>query len=616
MIKSLINNLRSWLSWYILPSDGQRGFQQLIDQVAIYHEDINRFQRDTGDSSIKSLGKYWEMRTGGAGVHTGFQEGQLRESTLSDEIDEPGWRRLAPTYYAGIEDLAVVRQDAVRASRYYALRDPLLHRAVWLVIRYVWGRGIIGPKAKDDQVQSVIDSLVNDGDNDLLFRPTGQWELSQTLIEDGEIFLTAFVNAYSGHTKFSYVSTDEIEDVIVSPENRRKPIYYKRNWSPQVWSWSSGSYTTPGIRTDYWPDWSAPETSLENDHKIYACSECGAGVTNHIQCSQCGKALDLREAESMRLISHTGTEHATVGDPFTRMYMHQYKVNSRGQRGLPAFYSAIPYVKAYKGFIEDRTVLLIALATFAFKQNVTGNQSQITRMANQWGSTIFGRYGYNPSRRTDRERAPAARVLINNDAANVEQMQVDTGATNAYQDGRITRQQVAAGTDITEPDLTGDPSVGNLASMTAMNGPQLKGFEWWQQIFETIVEESTAFAIRMAVIHGDLTRLDDDGNERDLSFEVDFPPIVESDLPGYIGAVAQLISAQSLSGKQYIAPERVARYILQVFGEKDIDKALAELDFDGDILPDGLNVPADGFPDRSADQIEALRIKIEEALGD
>jgi hypothetical protein len=294
--------------------------------------------------------------------------------------------------------------------------------------------------------------------------------------------------------------------------------------------------------------------------------------------------------------------------------MHQYTTNTRGQRGMPAFYSAIPYVKAYKGFIQDRIVLLIALATFAWKQNIEGSTSQVQRILSQWGSTIFGRYTDTPTRRADQERAPGGRVLLQNKAAQMEQMSVDTGASNAYMDGRITRQQVAAGTDITEPDLTGDPSVGNLASMTAMNGPQQKGFEWWQQIFETIIESATAFAIRQAVKYGDLPRLTEDGEPRDLGFELDFPPIVEKDLPGYISAVAQLISAQSLGSQQYIAPERLARYILQVFGENDIETAMAELKFDQ--IPAVGQVPASGFPDSAADKIEALRLKIVEVLGE
>lgn len=599
----MFEKLRKWLSWKTLPASGRRGFEQLLSQVAFYQEDLQRFQTATGDTSPQSLTRYWEQRAD-------RETAPVRES-VSDELEEPGWQRLAPTYYAGVSELPYVRQDAVRASRYYSLHDPLLHRAVWLVIRYVWGRGIVGPHAADPEVQAVIDALTADNDNALLYRTTGQWELSQVLIEDGEIFVTAFVNSITGDVKFSYVLTDEIEQVITHPQDRRKPIYYQRTWSPQVWNWQSHAYSAPGIRQDYWPDWNCPEAQPDAMPHVYECAGCGEPVAGLATCAKCG--ADLREAANLRTGVYTGTEHSTVGDALTRQYMHQYKTNTRGLRGMPAFYSAIPYVKARKGFMQDRIVLLIALATFAWKQNVKGSTSQVQRMLSQWGSTIFGRYQDTPTRRADQERAPGGRVLIQNEAAQLEQVGVDTGAGNAMNDDYMIQMGISSGVDITLPNLDGNPMTGNLATAQAMDGPQQKGFEWWQQIFKDIIENCTGLAIKQAVKYGDLSPVDNTGQPRDLSFEVDFPPIVEKDLPGFISAVAQLISAQSLSSQKFVSPERLARYIFQAFGEDDMDAAMSELTFDQ--LPAVGPLPAQGFPDSAADKIEALRLRIEEALG-
>jgi len=600
----MLEKLKQWLAWRVLPPSSRRGFEQLLAQIAFYQEDVSRFQAETGDTSPQSLTRYWEQRAE-------RETAPVRES-VSDELEEPGWQRLAPTYYAGVSELPYVRQDAVRASRYYSLHDPLLHRAVWLVIRYVWGRGIVGPRSKDPEVQAVIDAMTGDKDNDLLFRITGQWELSQVLIEDGEIFLTVFVNTLTGGVKFSCVLTDEIEQVITHPQNRRKPIYYQRTWSPQVWNWQAHAYSAPGVRQDYWPDWGCPEAQPADLPTVHECARCGQAVTGAAVCAGCG--ADLRESDNLRFVSYTGTEHSTVGDAITRQYMHQYKTNTRGLRGMPAFYSAFAYVKARKGYMQDRIVLLIALATFAWKQNVKGSTSQVQRMLSQWGSTIFGRYQDTPTRRADQERAPGGRVLLQNESAQLEQMAVDTGSSNAINDDYMIQMGISSGVDITLPNLNGNPMIGNLATAQAMDGPQQKGFEWWQKNFESIVKDSVEFGINQAVKYGALSAVTPSGEPRDLGFELDFPPIVEKDLPGFISAIAQLISAESAAGTAYIAPERIARYILQAFGEQDIATALAELTLDK--VPAVGPLPAQGFPDSAADKIEALRLRIEEALGD
>lgn len=506
------------------------------------------------------------------------------------QLSEPGWTPLAGGgLLTTIEMDAAQRDDAFQASYYYFVRDPLYGRAVRLTRNYTFGRGVTW-RAGDEGVAKILDRFWSDPDNSLVSRAVGQWELSERLQVAGELFPVFFVNAFNGHVKVSLVEPNEVNQVITDPDNKRKALYYERRWTRQKFNWQSGVWSDIETRVDYYPDWNCPETRL-----------------------------DQRTESAERLTTPgegTGTEHSTVevrdgeGHPLTRVYMSQIKINSHGSRGLPAYYSSIAWVKAYKGFMEDRATLTLAAATFAFKQKVKGAATAVARMASQWGQYISGRYG-GPG---DKERGEGAQTLIENDAVSLEQFNFDTRAGNAYQDGRMLRQQVSAGTDITEPDLTGDPSVGNLASMTAMNGPQLKGFESWQQLFKGFYTDIFDFVIRMAILHGELSPVDENGQPRDLSVEVDFPPIVIKDLPQVIGAVAGLISAQSLAGIQYISPQRLAAYILQAFGETDIEEALSELTFDQVAQAAGFQEP-EALPDDQADAIHAAIEALREAAG-
>lgn len=483
---------------------------------------------------------------------------RLLESVLT-QLAEPGWTLLGAGI-AGIEDDPIQRQDALVASYYYWQRDPLYGRAVRLTRNYTFGRGIAW-RANDEEVRQVLEEFWGSADNKLFTRAQGQWELCERMLLAGELFPILFVNRYSGEVKASLSEPNEVTAVISDPENSRKALYYRREWCKRPFSWTSKAWSGTSQITDFYPDW---EACLYPGRQAQLSDEARVRRTDDPWAAWAASQGNVRP------------EHATVGDEHTAVYMAQFKVNSHSQRGLPAFYSGITWVKGYKGFMEDRATLTLAAATFAFKQKIKGGAAAVARLVSQWGSHILGRYGGGRGR----ERREGAQTIIENEASNLEQLNFDTRAGNAYQDGRMLRQQVAAATDITEPDLTGDPSVGNLASVTAMNGPQLKGFESWQQLFKNIYLDLFNFVIRMAVEYGDLTLVDEHGQERDLTVEVDFPPLVVADLPVLIGAIASLINAQSIAQREYISPRRLASYALQAFGETDVETALDELEFE------------------------------------
>jgi hypothetical protein len=535
--------------------------------------------------------------------------------SVEAQLAEPGWIRLSPYGTTDLSDDPIVREDALVASRQYRQRDPLYSRAIRLTRNYTFGRGISW-RAADDKVGEVIQKFLDDKDNSILARASGQWELADRLLEDGEQFFPLFVNAYDGSVKISIVEPEEIQRIITHPESKYTPLYYERQWTLQPFDWQAKQYSGTRIITDYYPDWSVPETQLPETAEarragaqiaLMSCEHCGVALREAVRedCPNCGAEITESHGNDQ---DPSGTRYSTVavfgdtGEPLTYVYMTQLKAGGRGLRSLPPFYSGITWVKGYKGFMEDRATLTLAGATFAFVAKIKGNLAAVRRMASQWGSATLGRYGGTGGR----VRREGAQTLMGNEAFDLQQMQFDSRAGNAYQDGRMLRQQVSAATDITEPDLTGDPSVGNLASMTAMNGPQLKGFESWQQLFKDFYTDVFDFVIRMALLHGDLTLIDENGNERDLAVEVDFPPIIQKDLPQIISAVASLVNAQAASGREYVPPKRLAAYILEAFGETDVQIALEELNFGK--LPE-----IQQLPDGAADALDNLAAALQEA---
>ena len=454
------------------------------------------------------------------------------------------------------------REDAVKASYYYWQRDPLAGRTIQLIRDYTFGRGLTW-KANDERVRKVLKRFFEDKGNRLITRAVGQWELIERAQLAGEVFLIFFVNRLTGAVKVRTLEPSEITQIISDPEDKDTVLFYERKWARRQFDWSTKIYTVAQqLITDYLPDWNVAPPRQGTDLQV------------------------------------DRLEHATLGDTGTYVCVHHLKINSHGQRGLPLLLRVLAWLKAYKGFMEDRATLTLAAATFAFKQKIKGSASAVARLAQQWSSSeATRRYGV-----AGKERREGAQTLIENDNVSLEQFNVDTRASNAYQDGRMLRQMVGTGVGITEQNLTGDPSVANLASATQMEGPMLKMFEAWQQLFHDEIVDVLDFVVEMAMQYGELRGVED----LNRTIEVDFPPIVTQDLTAFISAVSSLISAQSLAGREYVAPRRLARYILQAFGETDLETALAELKdpgVAGNPAPANLNLPDD--------QAQALHAAIE-----
>lgn len=512
---------------------------------------------------------------------------QLRESIEFGDPQESSWVQLGQSLDG--ETQIIDRITALANSRYYWRRDPLYSRAVRLTRKYTFGRGVSW-RANDPEVADVIQRFWDDADNKkVLTRAQGQWTTCDKMLVDGELFFAFFVDQMRGGVKVSLVEPEEIYAVIPDAENRNRITYYYRRWFKRGFNFQTKSWTASTSKDDFYPDWEARETFPEV--KKTAAEQLSVGS-------------DPTGAGFSTVVVKRGDEAVT------RAYMAQLRSNVYGTRALPAFYPAIVWTSGYKGFMEDRATLTLASATFAFKQKVRGSAVAVARMVTQWGNATLGRFGGVGGR----ERREGGQILVENEAADLQQFNFDTRAGNAYQDGRMLRQQVAAATDITEPDLTGDPSVGNLASMTAMNGPQLKGFESWQQLFADFLADVFDFVIRQAIKHGQLDPLDK-GKPRDLTVEVDFPPVVGRDLSEVITAISTLITAQSLGGVEYVSPRRLASFILTAFGETDLEEALAELNFERAVSLQPMMANPDALPDEIGDQVRETLEALAAALG-
>jgi len=148
--------------------------------------------------------------------------------------------------------------------------------------------------------------------------------------------------------------------------------------------------------------------------------------------------------------------------------------NTITQRGNPLLLPALDWIKQYRRFLASRVAIMMALTRFAWKTKMAGGQSVIDA---------------NKAKVNVEDKPPAAGSwIMENLGSDTTPIKTDTGAGNAYQDGRQLKLQVAAATGIPE-QYYGDISIGNLATAKTVELPMMKQFQSLQKVWEDFYQE-------------------------------------------------------------------------------------------------------------------------------
>lgn len=509
------------------------------------------------------------------------------------QLQEPGWTELGE---GSSDDLVAAQIDRARENRqarWYYFRDPIASQAIMLHNAYTFGRGV-SIKAKDPDVQRWLDVFWDDPRNrHTLTRAQAQWTLSRERQLDGEIFFVFYVSTLTGRVTVRTFDPSEIPQqngVITTAGDPTFPTYFRREFQTREFDFKRGEYKLGDRQVAYYPDY-----------------------------------------------RNAGSHPSQVRQhwpPNTEIYVMHFCSNPLGGRGLTHMAQGLPWIKAFKGHLEDHATLLLALATFAFRQKIKGNRQAVERVLEQWGRyETEWRYGTGDNR----ERRQGANVFVENEASQLEQMKTDSGSSNAYTSGRMFRQNAGLGAGGIFEHYLGDPSTGNLATSTAMELPMLKMFEFEQQMWEDVIRDIAWFVLVQGVryAHRDyklgpkaVADVDRAGgspiwvlepNRRDnvdLGIDVIFPPIVQSDIAVWAAALASIAQAETMTGQQAIPPEYKAQRALQLIGVDDVGAIVEEMKANGFQL-NGVTPEQAGerFAASLKHALQKLR-KVQEADGD
>lgn len=495
---------------------------------------------------------------------------EILEESLADlelAAEDQGWQRLSANLAHDFSRQGL--QRIATNCRTMALAAPLVKRALNLRICYIWGQGVT-LAARDEDVNAVIQGWWDDESNQAaLTSSQAQEELERALGTDGNIFLACFTAPRTGRVQVRSTPFDEIQDVITNPEDRDEPWFYARQ------------YTTTIIEAGY-----------------------GGGTRTR---SETRRVLhpDLRYRPRLRPRSING-----IPVQWDAPILHVSVNRLDGQKwGIPDAYAALPWARAYDGFLTDWAKLVKALSRFAWR--LTGDKSSRTRKA------AAAVRAAQPTTTTGDipVGGPVGGMAAGGPGVHLEAIP-KSGATIDSESGKPLASLVAAALGVPVTMLLADPGqTGARAVAETLDDPLVLEMGMRRQLWASVLRRLTSYVVDQSVkapagaLRGTIGR-DEWGREVitlagdvERTVDVDFPPLDDLDPKSLVEAIER---ADAIG-----APKAVlVRLVLQALRVKDIDELLEPfLDDDGQwIDPDVTagQVAVDRFR-RGEDAAEALR---------
>lgn len=459
----------------------------------------------------------------------------LTESFADQELaaEDRGWQRLSMELEQEFSRQGLM--NVTRNCRVMAVASPLIKRGLQLRIGYVWGQGVnVSARADgdaDQDVNTVVQSWWDDESNKAsLTSSQAQEELERALGTDGQVFIACFTNPLDGRVQHRSTPFDEIVDVLKNPEDRDDPWFYLR------------SYTTTVIEQGYGSTRRRTET-----RRVFHPALGFWPATRPKSIDGIPVAWDVP-------ILHV---------PVNRLDGWTW--------GVPDSYAALPWARAYDGFLTDWARLVKALSKFAWR--LTGDRASKARSAaTRLAATL-------PAPSMSAQGSDAGGVAAMGPGATLEAIP-KSGATIDSESGRPLAAMVAAGLGVPVTTLLSDPgTTGARAVAETLEQPTLLEMGMRRHLWASVLQTLAEYVVLQAVkaprgpLRGTITQ---DGNRQrvrlagdvESSIVVEWPDLNELDPLKLVEAIA------TADGTGKVPPVETLRLLLAALRVKDADEII------------------------------------------
>lgn len=222
--------------------------------------------------------------------------------------------------------------------------------------------------------------------------------------------------------------------------------------------------------------------------------------------------------------------------------------NTITQRGNPLLLPALVWMKYHTKFLSSRIAIMLALAKFAWKQKVKGGQTAVDAV----------------KAKTHQQQVNAASTITENLGVDTTPIKTETGASAAYQDGRMIKLMIFAATGFPEQYFA-DISTGNLATAKTVELPVMKMIQSYQSVWNDAYQDIDEVVLEHANIAPDKWYIDRD-----------FPKIAPADILQAATALTQILQVLPALGDSEDV-KQIALLTLGVNDPAEVLDALAEV---------------------------------------
>lgn len=437
-----------------------------------------------------------------------------------------------------------------RNCQLMAIASPLIKRGVQIRTGYIWGQGVDiqarGGEKDEQDVNAVVQSFLDDEGNQRSFTSAeAHVQNERTLATEGNWFLAFFPDPTTGRVQVRTLPFAEIVDKFTNPDDRSRDWFFLREYSETVIE----AGTRPGT---------------------------------------------LRRRMQTRRVFHPALGYRPTAKPKTidnipvewdQPVLHVAVNRPDGWKwGVPDVYAALPWARAYEGFLSDWARLMKALSKFAWR--LTGDRgSRVQRAADKIRATVV------PTDVPPVGQSTAGQGFAAGPGVNLEAIP-KSGATIDSDSGRPLAAVVAGALGLSVVELLADPGVtGARAVAVTLDKSEVLEMGMRQEVWASVIKTVTGYVIQQAAttpqgpLRGTM-KPDALGRERlvltgdiEPTVEVTFPPLDDLDPKSWVDAIV------AAEGTGVLPPEWVVKQLLRVLGERDVDEVLEEmLDDEGNFV--------------------------------